>query len=85
MILLVWDTFGEDELRFYEFEDGSEGTELARQCNNSYVNESGTAEDTTVALDKLGVFLQGAKQLCRQADEVPFGPYSAIYVSGFIP
>ena len=80
MILLIWDSFGEDSLKFYEFPDESEGAALAKACNGHYVNGS----DDKDIMDKLEK-LSDISRNGLSSGPGSFGPYSAIYVSGFIP
>jgi len=83
MILLIWDSFGADELRFYEFDEGTEGQRLAEECHTYFVYGTHVGDVIDEALDKLSTLLNTTK--LRPIGQDNFGPYSAIYVSGFIP
>ena len=83
MILLIWDTFGEDSPKFYEFADSSRGAQLAAACHEHYVNCSGHTVQEDKDLDELNGLLLYIEP--RQGGQGNFGPYSAIYISGFIP
>lgn len=83
MILLIWDSCGEAELGFYEFIEEQEGTELVKACHNKYINSSEQTEEEDNNLNELSILLT-TKPIIKIGPG-NFGPYSAIYVSGFIP
>jgi hypothetical protein len=88
MILLVWDSFGEEPLRFYEFEGGSVVADLAKSCHECFINAAGNSVSTEEDLSNLWKFVSTDDRLndgIRIGQGRQFGPYIAIYVSGFIP
>lgn len=96
MILLIWDSCGQEELKLYEFPDDSDGARLAEACHGSYVNGSNGEEldKEGGSLDRLNNLLGGMiacdedlpiKPMTIGSASAGFGPYSAIYISGFIP
>lgn len=82
MILLIWDSFGEEDLKLYEIAGGTKLAQLAETCDGAYVNESTNSEEVDVALDELSNELQ---RMTPTGSHGPHGPYSTIYISGFIP
>ena len=95
MILLIWVgadpwagaySFGEGGLKFYEMPEDSSEAELARQCHGHCVNQTGDDAGTEKALDQLSDWLyEKGSVLGLDLSRGDFGPYSAIYVSGFLP
>ena len=83
MILLIWDSFGKDQLRLYEISLEAE-INLVKRCHGHYINEAhGLGSELDESLDFLFELLSNRTQL--HSGSGSFGPYTAICYSGFIP
>ena len=82
MILLIWDSMGQDQIALYELFEVD--APLAQRCNGHYINEAhGLGPELDQALDQLYELITKRQQL--HSGPGSFGPYTAIYISGFIP
>ena len=80
MILLIFDSCGQEELKFYELLEDTEVAELAKLCDGKLIN---AVNDESVD-ENLNLLSCKLESFSGELGPAPHGPYSAIYTSGFI-